>query len=412
MSDVEPDVAPEALTVAVAGPSAIATEGVNVVVNAHVLPGATAAVQPFVTLKSEAFVPVTAIEGTSEGRPPVFVTVNDCALLVVPTVSEPKSCEAGVTENAAGDAPVPESATLAVSPPGSLPVSVADRAPVFVGAKSTSTVHFSEGASGLPEQPSFDFPNCAESAPPSATVIAPVGLPPPFVSVNVVAADIEPVPTVPKLCDDAVNAMPPAEPAVPVPLRATPTDPPGVALTESVALAAPLLVGAKCAAMVHVPFDGRDLPLHPSLSITNAPLSAPETLVAIVPDVSWPVFVIVTVDAALLDPTATLPNASFVELPLSSAKVGMFPFSKLASAVPPPLEEEEKHPAAPSGRSAYTKSLDPQLLDVMCPPVRGLPEGTGRPRAHYQRRISRPPTLLSPGMATHVSGNPREWPSS
>jgi hypothetical protein len=374
VSVVEPDVAPEALTVTVAGPSAIAADGVNVAVNVHVLPVATAAVQPFVTLKSDAFVPVTAIEGTPEGRPPVLVTVNDWALLVVPTVSEPKSCEAGAMVNAAGDAPVPESATLAMSPPGSLAVSVADRAPAFVGAKSTSSVHFPAGASGLPEQPSLDFANCDASAPPSATVMAPVGLPPPFDSVNVVAADMEPVPTVPKLCEDAENAMlagePPCEP--PVPLRATSTEPPGVALTASVALAAPLFVGAKCTAIVHVPFEGRELPLHPSLSITNALLSAPETLVAIVPDASWPVFVIVTIDAALLDPTATLPNASFVELPLSSAKPGVFPISKLASTVPPPLEDE-KHPAAPSGKSAHTKSPDPQLLDAMCPPVRRRP---------------------------------------
>jgi hypothetical protein len=180
--------------------------------------------------------------------------------------------------------------------------------------------------------------------------------------VNVVGADIEPVPTVPKLCADAENAMLAAD--APAPLRATSTEPPGIAVAESAAFAAPLFVGAKCTAMVHVPFDGRDMPLHPSLSITNAPLSVPEMLVAMVPDASWPVFVMVTIDEGLLDPTATLPNASFVELPLSSAKAVVVPISKPASAVPPPLEEV-KHPAAPSEESAHTTSPDPQLLDVM-----------------------------------------------
>ncbi len=144
--------------------------------------------------------------------------------------------------------------------------------------------------------------------------------------------------------------------------------------------------------MVHVPSAGSAIPLHPSLSITKAAASAPEKLVVIVPEVCCPVFVMVTVDVALFDPTGTLPNASFVELPLSSAKVGMLPFSKLASVVPPPLDDE-KHPAAPSGSSAHTKSFDPQLRDVICPPVSS--SASSAPAA-YQRPQPRPGVLLSP----------------
>jgi hypothetical protein len=148
VSVVVPEVVPGALTVTVAGPSAPATEGLKVAVNVHVLPGRTTVVHALMTAKSAAFVPLTAIAGTPDAALPVLATVNDCALLVVPSVREPKSWEAGITENALVPAglSVPTSAALAESlaPVASL-VAITSLAPVASrGLPLSSTVALSK----------------------------------------------------------------------------------------------------------------------------------------------------------------------------------------------------------------------------------------------------------------------------
>src|ERR1019366_3626112 len=125
--------------------------------------------------------------------------MNDWLNSCIPTASEPKSCVAGATVKAAGAAPVPDSATCAMSAAGSVAVRAADCAPDAVGAKVTSTVHRPADARGLPEQPSLDSANCAAFAPPSATETLPVAVAPLLVSVSVAADEVAPGAVVPKL---------------------------------------------------------------------------------------------------------------------------------------------------------------------------------------------------------------------
>jgi hypothetical protein len=369
VTEVVPDVAPVALAVMVAGPSAAGVDGVKMTPNVHVWPAPSPALQLLVTAKSAALPPAIAICGALDGTPPAFWTVKVCVLLGVPTVSEPKSCDAGVTVSAAGAAPVPDSATLASSPAGSLAASVAVRDPVAVGANWTSTVHVAEGASGLPEQPSFDVANCAASGPARAIVTLPVALPPPFDSVNVVGVATPPVTTVPNGTLITENDRAPA--LSPVPASAMLTVPPGVASIASVAVAAPAVVGAKWTVTPHVPPEGSDWPVQPSVSITNAAALGPVMAVASGPDVDCPVLLMVNVEAALFDPRGTLPNAPVAELPLSTAKLVGVPES---SPPPPELLELLKHPLSASESPSPSPAIQrPVVLAVLMTPSSSFP---------------------------------------
>jgi hypothetical protein len=98
--------------------------------------------QLLVCVKSGAFVPVTEISVIVSGPVPVFLTVDVCAALLVPTCCEPKVRLAGVSVTAgAGAAPVPVSDTLCGLPAASSPIwMLAVRVPAALGVKVVEIV--------------------------------------------------------------------------------------------------------------------------------------------------------------------------------------------------------------------------------------------------------------------------------
>src|SRR4051794_15847999 len=84
---------------AVRGPVA---PGMKVTRTAQLAPAASVASQVVVSVKSDAFVPETAIAPSVAVDDPPFVTVTVEGALAVPTLCAPKSAVAGLTVTAAG----------------------------------------------------------------------------------------------------------------------------------------------------------------------------------------------------------------------------------------------------------------------------------------------------------------------
>lgn len=103
----------------------------------RVLPQLLAAI-----LKSEALVPLMAIEVIGRGAVPALASVKVCDVLVDPTVTLPKDALDGVSTacGASAPAPVPVNAALCV-PTESIAASVADALPTAAGVKVTPILH-------------------------------------------------------------------------------------------------------------------------------------------------------------------------------------------------------------------------------------------------------------------------------
>lgn len=122
-----------------------AAVGLKVMPMAQLPPAATAVVQVLeATVKSPAFVPLTATVETVKGAVPVFFIVNVWAGLAVPTFSLGKD---RVENETAGAMPVPLSVSDGGEPAAlSVSEAEAERVPVAVGLKAMPTVQLADGA--------------------------------------------------------------------------------------------------------------------------------------------------------------------------------------------------------------------------------------------------------------------------
>jgi hypothetical protein len=162
--------------------------GWNETVREQDAPGANAIVHPLDAIPNwPASVPTRDAAGTPLGTPPLLVTVNDCAVLIVPdTVPGGKLNEPGTITSAAGASPTPARLAVALPPGEALTV----RDPVFCpglpGAKVTEIVQVAAGSSDLVLHASVEIENSVD--PVIVVASAPVVVPPLLVTVKVVGA--------------------------------------------------------------------------------------------------------------------------------------------------------------------------------------------------------------------------------
>lgn len=131
----------------------VAEAGVKVTEMVQLAPAASVSPQVLVSAKSLELVPAMEIPAIESVALPVFISVVDCAALVVPTTDE-KATVAGENETpgAAGAVPVPLSATVCGEPVALSAIeSVAAKLAAETGVKVTETAQLEPAASELPQ---------------------------------------------------------------------------------------------------------------------------------------------------------------------------------------------------------------------------------------------------------------------
>ena len=127
----------------------------------------------------------------------MFVTVNAIFGPRLPTARVPKSWLGGLIERAAVP-PTPLSVELALPPGMAVAVSVAVRAPLWVGLKAICRTHEAPIGRLSPLQPFAKFWNDEAFGPLMDIASTPVGAPPVFVTVNAIFGPRVPTARVPK----------------------------------------------------------------------------------------------------------------------------------------------------------------------------------------------------------------------
>ncbi len=188
------------LNVAVRVPDAV---GLKITAAAQVCDAATLVLQEFVEiLKSPAFVPVIATPLMVIAALVPFVSVEDIAELLDPTLRLPNESEVGLTVTDAAAAPVPVSVIVCgLLLAESVKFSVAERTPVAVGLNAIFAVQLDEAPSVDP-QVLLSILKSPGSAPASATLLIVIEAEPLLVSVTTFCA-----PVLPKTTDTQFNVV-------------------------------------------------------------------------------------------------------------------------------------------------------------------------------------------------------------
>jgi hypothetical protein len=125
-------------------------DGVNPTVIVQLLPAASELPQVFVSGKSEALAPVTAMLDIAKAAVPLFVTVTTCVAVLVPTVWLPKAKRLADSPTVA-EVPVPVRLTVWGLPVAlSVNITEAVLVPGALGANETLIVHWACGAIEAP----------------------------------------------------------------------------------------------------------------------------------------------------------------------------------------------------------------------------------------------------------------------
>jgi hypothetical protein len=178
------------LNVAVRVPDAV---GLKITAAAQVCDAATLVLQEFVEiLKSPAFVPVIATPLMVIAVLVPFVSVEDIAELLDPTLRLPNESDVGLTVTDAAAAPVPVSVIVCgLLLAESVKFSVAERTPVAVGLNAIFAVQLDEAPSVDP-QVLLSILKSPGSAPASATLLIVIEAEPLLVSVTTFCAPVLP----------------------------------------------------------------------------------------------------------------------------------------------------------------------------------------------------------------------------
>jgi hypothetical protein len=300
-----------------------AAPGVNVTVKVQVAPGATVApVQPFdPSAKSLALAPLSETVDTVRLAVPSLVTVIVDGELGDPTVTVPNDTLPGVTEMP-GAVAVPESDTV-LFPALVTTVTVPDFEPAEVGVNVIWNVQVEPDGIVAPVQLSDDFTNSAALVPLIVTLDTVRSDVPLLVSVTVTGDEDEPTITVPWLT--LVGEMVPAGVPPPVPDSAT-VGLPALVVTVTVAERAPSAPGVNDTLKVQLDPAATLVPEQLSSDFVKSAEFVPLIATLVTDSAAVPVFDTVTVCAALVAPTVTVPKLMLVG-------------ETLTAGVPPPLPD-------------------------------------------------------------------------
>ena len=202
-------------------PKLPAPEGVNVTAIVQFAPAASADPQADVSAKALAFAPPSVTPEIASGALPEFVSVNVCAVLVVPAVKLPKFAVAGVSvaAGAAGTAPLQLNATdNCGSGEGKFAPRLAVCVPAVAGVHVIEIVQLAPAARLAPQL--LVSLNELVLLPKNPKLLIPCGTPPVLLNVAFCTALVVPTFTLPKLILAGVSSGcgPCAAPS-PVPLR-------------------------------------------------------------------------------------------------------------------------------------------------------------------------------------------------
>src|SRR5579859_7859531 len=251
---------------------------------------------------------------------PVFFNVTSCALEVVPTIDAGKAIDAGVSETAGAEdaVPVPVRVTVFGDPLALSAIeSDALNAPAAAGLNSTETVQVAAAASVVP-QVVADLMNEVAFVPVMVSEARFSVAVPEFLMVTVCAAVVEPTVVAAKLSEVGVSVT---AGAVPVPVRATDCgDPVALSAIESDALNAPAAAGLNSTETVQVAAAASVVP-QVVADLMNEVALVPVMVSEVRFSVAVPEFLMVTVCAAVVEPTVVAAKLSEVGVSVTAGAV-------------------------------------------------------------------------------------------